>query len=148
MALFIPRATQSASQQMKKKQTNPQTDKTFTFDKKVKWKWKELTLTIFARCFLTIIYYILYTIKLYALGLRGSPSLWLNVLSTSTKLILRCKLLSDSLNCQEPDDTYQCGFQQDEGYDMRLKRDDRRHQKGRGLDIHGEVKTNKKIIFI
>lgn len=66
-----------------------------------------------------------------------------NVLSNSTKLILRCKLLSDSLNCQEPDDTYQCGFQQDEGYDMRLKRDDRRHQKGRGLDIHGEVKTKQ-----
>lgn len=44
------------------------------------------------------------------------------------------------MNRQEPDDsTYRGGFQQDDGYDMRLKRDDRRHQNGRGLDIHSEV---------
>uniref|UniRef100_A0A8P4GGG7 Cilia and flagella associated protein 90 n=1 Tax=Dicentrarchus labrax TaxID=13489 RepID=A0A8P4GGG7_DICLA len=29
-------------------------------------------------------------------------------------------------------------FHQDEGYDMRLRRDDRKHDKGRGLDINEE----------
>ncbi|XP_035537373.1 uncharacterized protein C5orf49 homolog [Morone saxatilis] len=32
-------------------------------------------------------------------------------------------------------------FHQDEGYDMRLRRDDRKHDKGRGLDINEEEKT-------
>lgn len=39
----------------------------------------------------------------------------------------------------QEDSMYDRAFHQDEGYDMRLQRDDRRHQKGRGLDIHGEV---------
>lgn len=32
-------------------------------------------------------------------------------------------------------------YHQAEGYDMRLHRDDRRHYKGRGLDINKEVMT-------
>nr|XP_046273812.1 uncharacterized protein C5orf49 homolog isoform X2 [Scatophagus argus] len=32
-------------------------------------------------------------------------------------------------------------FHQDEGYDMRLHRDDRKHHKRRGLEIHEEEKS-------
>ncbi|XP_037330626.2 cilia- and flagella-associated protein 90 [Pungitius pungitius] len=37
--------------------------------------------------------------------------------------------------------TYDRVFHQAEGYDMRLHRDDRRHFKGRGLDINEEEKS-------
>ncbi|KAA8586162.1 hypothetical protein FQN60_007731 [Etheostoma spectabile] len=37
--------------------------------------------------------------------------------------------------------TYDQVFQQEEGYDMRLERDDRKHFKGRGLDIYEEEKS-------
>ncbi|XP_031143071.2 uncharacterized protein C5orf49 homolog [Sander lucioperca] len=37
--------------------------------------------------------------------------------------------------------TYDQVFQQEEGYDMRLHRDDRKHFKGRGLDINEEEKS-------
>ncbi|XP_060915563.1 cilia- and flagella-associated protein 90 [Labrus mixtus] len=37
--------------------------------------------------------------------------------------------------------TYDRVFHQAEGHDMRLHRDDRKHDKGRGLDIHEEEKA-------
>ncbi|KAF1381370.1 hypothetical protein PFLUV_G00153230 [Perca fluviatilis] len=37
--------------------------------------------------------------------------------------------------------TYDQVFQQEEGYDMRLHRDDRKHFKARGLDINEEEKS-------
>ncbi|XP_041665780.1 uncharacterized protein C5orf49 homolog [Cheilinus undulatus] len=37
--------------------------------------------------------------------------------------------------------TYDQVFHQAEGYDMKLRRDDRKHDKGRGLDINGEEKS-------
>lgn len=46
----------------------------------------------------------------------------------------------------QKDSMYDHVFHQDEDYDMRLQRDDRRHQKGRGLDIHGEVQTQTNAI--
>ncbi|CAJ1083719.1 uncharacterized protein C5orf49 homolog [Xyrichtys novacula] len=37
--------------------------------------------------------------------------------------------------------TYDQVFNQAEGYDMRLRRDDRKHDKGRGLNIYEEERT-------
>ncbi|XP_017276456.1 uncharacterized protein C5orf49 homolog [Kryptolebias marmoratus] len=37
--------------------------------------------------------------------------------------------------------TYDQVFHQAEGYDMRLQRDNRRHWRGRGLDVHQEEKA-------